>query len=186
MNSLAHIPRLFLDTNIILDFIIPSRKGRFACSVELIENIKNGNFEAWTGEYALSETLGQLKAEKEVRMGTQQLPRETVSRFDISQMVAIIENVKKIPHLTIFVSPSITQSDIFNQVQTTCVQATDAMVLLSVLELVKKIQKVTLVTRDERLGVRGSKLVATAHPVNFLAHCPRTCLSLSVCKYRKP
>lgn len=175
-----------MDTNIILDYIIPSRKRDFPCSVELIKRISNGDFEAWTADYTLSETLGQLKAEKEFQMGTQKNPKETVSRFDISQMVAIIENVKKIPHLTIFSPSPISQPDIFAQVQNTCVQATDALVLLSVMELSKKIQSVLLVTRDERLGVRGSKVVKTVHPVQLLHHCPKTCGSLNICKYKTP
>ena len=179
------IANLFLDTNIIVDYIIPYRQKQFPCSVKIIEEIKNGNFEAWTVDYALSETLGNLKSEKEKQMGTIKTWRETISKYDMMKMVAIIDKIKKIPHLTIFNPKPIPQSDIFDKVQNVCVQATDALILLSILELSKKIKNVTLITRDDRLRVRGGKIVPTAHPIDFLKSCPRPCSTSYTCSKRK-
>ncbi len=177
---------IFLDTNILIDYIVPARRNMYTCSVELVENVKNGQFSAWIVDYALAEALGFLKEEREKRIGTHQIPRETLSSHEIEIMVGLTDRIRKIPNLNIFAPTSIQQSEIFDKVKTVCVQATDALVLLSLLELAKKIPDITLVTRDERLRVRGGKLVQTMHPISCLNSCPKGCTSSSSCKHKKP
>jgi len=179
------VSNLFLDTNIILDYIIPLRRDEYACSYELIEKVKKGDFKAWTVDYALSETLGMLKEKREERIGVKDILRETLSTHEISQMVRIIEEFRKTPNFEVFAPEPVSQEEIFKKVQNICVQATDALVLLSVLNLKEKLGNVILVTRDDKLLVRGKRLISTAHPIELIESCPTNCTSKSMCKYHK-
>jgi len=179
------IKNLFLDTNIIADCIVPSRRVKYACSYELVENVKKGNFKAWSVDYTLSETLGILKEEKEEKIGVKNVLRETLSAYDVTQMTNIIEQFRKTDNFEVFVPAPFPQTEIFDKVKNICVQATDALVLLSVLHLKRKLPNIILVTRDDKLLVRGKKAVTTAHPIDFLQSCPINCISKSTCKHRK-
>lgn len=179
------ISNIFLDTNIILDYIVPSRRQKYACSYELIEKVRNGSFKAWTVNYALSETLGRLKEKREERIGVKNLSRQTLSAYEISQIVQIIEQFRKTPNFEVFVPEPISQKDIFDKVQNICVQATDALVILSVLNLKEKLGNVTLVTRDRKLLIRSKRLIQTAHPIELIGSCPANCQSKFTCSYHR-
>lgn len=179
------ISNIFLDTNIILDYIVPSRRRDYACSCELIAKIKNGDFKAWTADYALSETLGRLKEKREERIGVKDVLRETLSSHEIGEMVRIIEEFRKTPNFEVFAPTPVQQDEIFAKVRNVCVQASDALVLLSVLELKKKLGDVVLVTRDSKLLVRSKNLIQTAHPIDLIDSCPSNCRSMSTCTYRR-
>jgi hypothetical protein len=179
------IPNIFLDTNIIADCVVPLRRAKYACSYELVQKVEKGQFKAWSVDYALSETLGILKGEKEERIGTKDISRETLSAYDVTQMVSVIDEFRKTNNFEVFAPEHIPQAEIFDKVKSICVQATDALVLLSVLHLKKKLPNIVLVTRDDKLLVRGKKLVSTAHPIDFLPSCPTKCDSKSICRHRK-
>jgi predicted nucleic acid-binding protein len=177
------IPNVFLDTNIIVDFIVPSERAKYACSVKLIEKIGKGDFKAWSADYALSETLGKLKQNREESIGVKDVPRETLSTYEIEQMTKIIEEFKKTPNFEVFEVEPIRQMEVFDKVKTICVQATDALVILSVLSLKKKLGDITLVTRDGKLLMRGKRLIKTAHPIELVGTCPLDCGSRFTCKH---
>lgn len=179
------ISDLFLDTNTIIDYVIPSRREQFACSYELIEKVRNGDFRAWTVDYTLSETLGRLKEKREERIGVKHILRETLSSHEISQLVQIVEEFRKTPNFEVFIPKPIPQEEIFDKVRNICVQAADALVLLSALYLKETIGDLTLVTRDEKLLVRGKHLIKTAHPIELIDTCPTNCRSTSTCRHHK-
>lgn len=179
------IPNLFLDTNIILDYILPSRRAEWACSFKLIENVKLGGFKAWSADYALSETLGELKRAREERIGVSHLFKEVLSQHEISQMIKIVNEFRKTPNFRVFKPDPISQEEIFDKVKELCVQATDALVLLSALGLEEKLGNTILVTRDDRLLARGKKLVPTAHPRDLVGSCPTNCTNKSICRHYK-
>ncbi len=177
---------LFLDTNVIADYIVPHRRTEYACSCELVERIKKGHFKGWSADYALAETLGILKKEREISLQKGHILKEVVTPYEVTGMVKIIQNLTQASNFAVFLPSSISQVAIFDEVKNVCVQATDALVLLSVIELRKKLSDVVLVTRDDRLLVRGAKEVHTSHPIGFLGSCPSNCKSKPTCKYRKP
>jgi predicted nucleic acid-binding protein len=177
---------LFLDTNIIVDYIIPHRRTEYACSYELVERIKKGKFKGWSTDYALAETLGNLKKEREISLQKAYVLKEVVTPYEVAGMVKIIQNLTQASNFNVFAPTPIPQVAIFNEVKDVCVQATDAFVLLSVIELRKKLPDVVLVTRDERLLVRGSKEIPTSHPIGFMTSCPSNCKSKLTCKHQKP
>lgn len=175
----------FLDTNIIIDYIIPSERAKYACSYELLERVKKGDFKAWSADYTLSETLGELKKRKEEKNGVKDVLRETLSTFEIERMTRIIEEFRKTPNLEIFEPKQTSQEKIFDKVKTVCIQATDALVLLSVLDLREKFGNIILATRDGKLLVRAKRLIQTAHPVDLIGSCPSNCISKYECKFHK-
>jgi len=93
---------LFLDTNIIVDYIIPSERAKYGCSQKLVEKIGKGDFKAWSADYALSETLGKLKENREKSLGVRGILRETLSTHEIEEMTRIIETFRKTPNFEIF------------------------------------------------------------------------------------
>jgi predicted nucleic acid-binding protein len=179
------VPNIFLDTNIIVDYIVPSERIKYACSQELLERVRKGDFKAWSADYTLSETLGELKKRKEEQKGVKDILRETLSAFEIEQMAKIIEEFRKTPNLEVFEPKPTTQEKIFDKVKTVCVQATDALVLLSVLDLREKLNDIILTTRDGKLLVRAKRLVRTAHPIELIGSCPTGCTSKYECKFHR-
>lgn len=185
MKQQMPVSNIFLDTNIILDYIIPSKRTEYACSCELIERVKKGDFKAWSADYALSETLGRLKERREEKLGLKDVLRETLSTHEIDQMVKIIEEFRKTPNFDIFEPEPVLQEEIFNRVKSICVQATDALVLLSALNLKAKLGDIVLVTRDKKLLERGKRMIKTAHPIELVGSCPSSCRSRSICRYHR-
>lgn len=179
------LPNLFLDANIFLDCINPWRRQSFCCSNILMERIKNRYYNAWTADYILSETLGRLKGDKERELGLTHIHRQRLTRHEIDQMARIVYEFKDIPNLEVFEPEHITQEEIFDKVKTVCVQAKDALVLLSALNLRNNVSNVTLVTRDDRLIYRGRVLIDVAHPSKYVDSCPQECRSITTCNYRK-
>jgi hypothetical protein len=147
--------------------------------------VKKGEFKAWSADYTLSEALGELKRRKEEKNGTKDVLRETLSNYEIEQMTRIIGEFRKTPNFEIFEPKPTPQEKIFNEVKTVCVQATDALVLLSVLDLREKLGGIILVTRDGKLLVRAKRLIRTAHPAELVGLCPSTCISRYGCKHHK-
>jgi len=181
------VSNLFLDSSILLDNIIPRRRKQHSCSCKLIEEIRThkDRFNAWTADFNLSETLGQLKNEKEVEEGKSYSPYELLTPHQIGKMVEIIEAFTQVENIEIFKPKPILQEELFEKVKNLCIQAKDALVLASALYLKKEIGKdVILVTRDERLLIRGRKAMRTTHPINLIDSCPE-CLGYSTCKFRK-
>jgi len=181
---------LFIDTNVIVDCIIPFRRTKYACSLKLMEKVgevEQRDFRAWSTDYSLSEALGTLKDAKEERLGLKYIDKQVLSTYDIAQMVIIIDEFRKTPHFEVFEPEPIQQKEIFEKVKHVCIQAKDALVLLSALTLKNKpaTANSVLVTRDDRLLIRASRVTDTAHPVDFLDACPLTCTSRSNCTYRK-
>jgi predicted nucleic acid-binding protein len=176
---------LFLDTNIIIDYIVPSRRTEYACSYALIEKVKNGDFKAWAADYAMAETLGRLKESLEERRKISYIWKEVLTTYDVEQMVKIIDEFRKTPNFEVFRPDPISQRDIFDKVRSICVQATDALILLSVLNLKEKLSNVTLITRDNKFLIRARRLVPTAHPIHLVKSCPTNCTSKSICKHRR-
>jgi hypothetical protein len=80
-----------------------------------------------------------------------------------------------IPNLKILKTSNIDQEKIFQTLQNICIEATDALVLLSADELGKQVNPIELVTDDNRLLIRGSQLVKTSHPSKYLQKCPTSC-----------
>jgi hypothetical protein len=177
---------IFLDTEILLDNIIPSRRDQFKCSCLLIDDVTNGKLKALTADYVLSEIMGNLKSEKEAKKGTSYIPRETLTPFEKLQIQNIVMTVKNIPNLKIF-SPTkpISQQDIYNIVSKICVQTKDALVLLTALDARSQIAGIGLITRDERLLVRSKSQIASAHPSEYITKCPHDCQSIASCRHRK-
>jgi len=179
------LSNVFLDTNIILDYMLPSERTKHACSYELIEKVRRGYFKAWSADYALAETLGELKKKREEKIGVEHVLEETLSTYEIQQMIKVIEEFRKTPNFEVFKPEQISQEEIFDKVKNICIQSTDALVLLSVLKLKEKLGNITLATRDEKLLIRGKRLVQTAHPIELVRSCPINCSSKPTCKYRK-
>ncbi|MHA1628559.1 MAG: hypothetical protein ACTSVS_00025 [Candidatus Heimdallarchaeota archaeon] len=178
---------LFLDANILLDLIIPWRRKSFLCSDILMNEIKKGNFRGWTVDYVMSEILGELKAEREKKIGVSNISKQTLSPYEVKKLELIVINLRNIPNFDIFKpDPPITQEKIFKTLKELCIQAKDALVILSAVALQRKVGNVTFITRDQKLLVRGKKLINTANPSFFMASCPQSCLSYKNCKYRKP
>lgn len=180
---------LFLDTMVIADCIIPFRRTKFACSFELMENVRKGqqHFKAWSADYSLSEALGILKEAREERLGLKYIDKQVLSTYEIAQMVSIIDEFRKTPNFEVFEPEPIPQKEIFEKVEHVCVQAKDALVLLSALSLRSKpaTANAVLVTRDDRLLVRAGKITDTAYPIDFLPSCPSICASHLNCRHRK-
>ena len=176
---------LFIDTQIFIDLILPQRARLFPCSKMLIDSIKSGAYNGWTIDFVLSEVLGQLKSDLERSKGLTYLKRDVLSRFEVNQIVTIIEQIKKIPNLKIFETPPVNQREIYNKVKDLCVQTKDALILISALKAQQKIRNIVLVTRDERFLMRGKKEIATAHPCNYIDRCPDSCPSRSSCYFYK-
>jgi len=176
-------PNLFLDTNIILDYVLFSGGAKYACSYELVERIRKGEYEAYTADYTLAETLGELKAKREEKIGVKDIPKETLSQHEIGRMVTMIEEFRKTPHFEVFEPEPVAQEQIFDKVKSVCVQSTDALVLLSALDLKKRLGNLILVTRDEKLLARGKRLIETAHPMELVGACPPSCLSKENCRH---
>jgi hypothetical protein len=70
---------IFLDTEILLDYILPSRRDLYKCSCLLIDEIAKGNFKAWSVDYVLSEILGNLKGEREIKNRASHILSETLT-----------------------------------------------------------------------------------------------------------
>ena len=185
MKALPNILNFFIDTQILVDSIIPYRSQRFLCSKLLINDISKGVRKGWIIDYVLSETLGELKNNLEKKKHLDYLKREVLSDFEIERLVEIIEQVKRIPNLEIFKTPIIEQKEIFYKVRNLCVEAKDALILISALQIREKWGSIILVSRDERFLVRAKKEVSTAHPSEFIKKCPEECLSKNICKFYK-
>jgi len=180
------IQNIFLDAEILLDFILPTRRNQYKCSCQLVEEIGKGNFKAWSADYVLSEILGKLKGEQEEKNRTQRILRETLTEYEKGAIQKIVWDVKNIPNFKIFEPTNpITQQLIYETVRKLCIQTKDALVLLTALDAKNKLKDIELVTRDNKLLVRGKKEIATAHPSKFITNCPKDCQSYSSCRYRK-
>lgn len=177
---------IFLDTEILLDYIIPSRRDLYKCSSLLIEEITKGDLKAWTADYVLSEILGNLKSAREAKNQTQHILRETLTEPEKLTIQKIVWELRNIPNFKIFQPPNpITQQQIYDIVKRLCIQTKDAMVLLTALEAQSILRNLELVTRDNKLSVRSKNEIMVAHPSKFIKSCPRDCLSYSSCKYKK-
>ena len=178
-------PNLFLDTKVFLDYVIPARKRDFACSTILLGRIGSGKYEAWTNDFVLSELLGELKADIERRKGFTQIKQDVLSNYEIQELVRIIEQVKKIPNLTIFSDP-VDQHEVYETVRKACIETKDATILLSAISLYNRLRRPTwLVTRDERVLVRAGRLFSIQHPCSLIESCPHDCGSRDTCEHRK-
>jgi len=151
----------------------------------LLDQIKSGNYNGWSVDYVLSEVLGELKADIERRKGLTYLKRDALSRLEISELVTTIEMVKKIPNLKIYKTPSINQIEIYDKVKNLCIQAKDALILISAINLQQGTGNVVLITRDERLLIRGKKEIRTAHPSEYINRCPNNCPTKNICSFYK-
>jgi len=176
---------LFIDAQIFVDFTIPYRSKRYQCSKLLLSKISGGVHRGWTVDYVLSETLGELKNDLERHKHLDYLKREALSDFEIRGLVKIIEQIKKIPNLEIFKAPVTEQKEIYEKVKNLCIEASDALILISALRVREKLGDIILTTRDERFLIRGRKEVQTAHPSEFIDKCPPQCLSKNVCRFYK-
>jgi predicted nucleic acid-binding protein len=177
---------IFLDTEILLDYIVPSRRDLYKCSCLLLEEIAKGNLKAWSADYVLSEILGNLKGEREEKNRTSHILSETLTELEKATIQKIVSNVKNIPNFKIFQpTKPITQQQIYEIVKRLCIQTKDAIVVLTALDARNTLKGIELVTRDNKLLVRSKKEITTAHPSKFIKSCPRDCLSYFSCKYRK-
>jgi hypothetical protein len=177
---------VFLDTSVLLDTILPSRRNQYKCSDSLVDCVRTGRIKGLIADYVLSEIMGILKLELERKKGTSNVARETLSPSEKVGLQGIVNNIIKIPNLKIFTpSKPISQQDIYNLVCRVCVQTKDALVLLTAMEASIKIADFGLVTRDERLLARSRSQIACAHPVAFISKCPADCLSHSFCRHRR-
>jgi len=177
---------IFVDTEILLDNIIPERREQFKCSCLLIDEVSNGRLTAFTADYVLSEIMGILKTTKEIRKGTAHLLYETLTPTEKAAIQSIIVSLTNMPNLKIFtpIKP-ISQKDIYDLVRSICIQTKDALVLLTALEAKSKLKELELVTRDAKLMVRSKSQIASAHPSAYINKCPSDCLSKFSCRYRK-
>lgn len=177
---------VFLDTEVLVDNIVPNRRNQFKCSCLLIDDVKSGKLKALIADYVLSEVTGNLKSEKEAKKGTSNVAKETLSPTDKIDIQNIVKTVTSIPNLKVFIpSQPISQQDIYNLVSVVCVQTKDALVLLSALDIKNSIRDIVLVTRDERLLVRSKAKITSAHPSEYINRCPFDCLSRTLCRHRK-
>ena len=168
----------------MLDYIVPTRRQDFPCSVSLLRNLTKFGCNGWTTDYVLAETLGQLKNALERKLGQQHVKSPVLSTQQIKHLENIISKVVYFPNFHVFKLPIITQKEMYNVVRDGCVQAKDALVILSTRKLGAKLSGAKLVTRDEKLLYRGKKMINTAHPSDILPKCPSVC-SKTRCAHRK-
>lgn len=167
-----------------MDYLVPTRRKDFPCSERLLRNLPNLGCNGWTTDYVLAETLGELKNALEWKLGKQHIKASVLSMHQIKHLEKIVNQVTHFPSLSILKSPIITQKEIYSIVRDLCVQAKDALVLLSTQKLGTKFANIKLVTRDGKLLSRGKKIVKTAHPSDMLGKCPTTC-SKTRCPHRR-
>ena len=151
----------------------------------LVDNIRQGDYNGWTVDYVLSELLGELKGDMERKKGVDHILTETLSSYEITSLVQIVEGLRSMPHLEVFKTPFIEQSKIYEKVRSLCIEAKDAIILISALQLRGTMKNIVLTTRDGKFLVRANKEIATAHPSKYLTKCPVQCLSKSVCRFSK-
>jgi predicted nucleic acid-binding protein len=177
---------IFIDTEILLDYIIPDRRTKFMCSCLLVEEISKGNLKALTADYVLSEIMGKLKSEKEQRKGTGHIQKETLNTTEKIEIQRIVQTVKDIPNLKIFTpTRDISQQEIYEIVRNTCVQTKDALVLLTALDAKNKYKNLGLITRDEKLLIRSKSKIISFHPSDYINKCPPDCVTKGACHHRK-
>jgi hypothetical protein len=174
---------ILIDTNIVLDHILPQRRQDFPCSESLLRNLVLVNCEAWLTDYALAESLGELKSNLEKKLGIHQVKSQGLSPQQISGLENIVNQILSFPHLHVFRSPNITQKEIYDVVRKACVQAKDALLIVSVEKLRLTYPKAKLVTRDEKLLSRAPLIVDTVYPSEILGKCPLTCKKMT-CLHR--
>lgn len=167
-----------------MDYLVPTRRKDFPCSESLLRNLSNLGCNGWTTDYILAETLGELKNALERKLGKQHIKSSVLTPHEIKKLEKIVNQVTYFPFLSTLKSPTITQKEIYGAVRDFCVQAKDALVLLSTKKLTTKFANIKLVTRDGKLLSRGKKIVKTAHPSEILGKCPTAC-SKTGCPHRK-
>lgn len=176
---------LFIDTSVILDTIFKNDLYNHRCSGILLDLIRNGTYKGWTADYTLCEMLGRMKEKLEAKKQIAYDLKNRLTAQDIAPIIRAVEELRNIPNFEVFKTTKITQEDIYNVVKETCVQAKDALVLLSAIEAGNKLKEITLVTWDGRLLYRGRSKISTAHPSTLISCCPRDCGSIASCKFRK-
>lgn len=136
------MPRYYLDTNTILEFL----QRKFAiCTQKLMEDIENGKYKAVTSDWCLSEVMNVIKSQVNERN------KRDVTKAELNLIKSQIKQMaSNYPNLDV-ISSDFSESESMNTVDV-CIQTKDFVPITTA-----KRNGFILVTKDDRLRKRSKR-----------------------------